>query len=122
MITCKLGEKEYAIDFVSARAMREIGPAEEMYNRVLEIGQAQIEGREIDESGLKIQEALDTMVKWFCIVFKNQFTPEEVYEGYPVDKLAHDIAFAMVAVRNMMTSVLKEFPMNPAANETKKKV
>ena len=60
------------------------------------------------------------MVNWFCVVFKNQVNMEEVYDGYPVDKLAHDIAFAMVAVRNMMTDVLKEFPMNPAANEEKK--
>ena len=120
MITCRLGEKEYAIDFVSARAMREIGPAEEMYNRILEIGQAQMEGKEADAGGLQIKEALDVMVNWFCVVFKNQVNMEEVYDGYPVDKLAHDIAFAMVAVRNMMTDVLKEFPMNPAANEEKK--
>ena len=55
MITCRLGEKEYAIDFVSARAMREIGPAEEMYNRILEIGQAQMEGKEADAGGLQIK-------------------------------------------------------------------
>ena len=120
MITCKLGGKEYTIDFVSARALREIGPAEAMYEKVMAITQAHMEGREAPEAGLTVAEALDVMVRWFCIVFRNQFTPEEVYDGYPIDRLTHDIAYAMLAVKNQMTGVLSEFPTRPAAKEAER--
>jgi hypothetical protein len=41
-----------------------------------------------------------------------------VFDHYPVDRLIHDITFAMMAVQAQTTSVLSEFPM-PAAQETK---
>jgi len=83
MITCTLGETKYSIDFVSGRALREMGP-----------------------------------VRWFCILFGNQFSPDDVFDHYPVDRLIHDITFAMMAVQAQATSVLSEFPI-PAAQETK---
>lgn len=121
MITCRLGEKKFEVDFVSARAMREIGPAEEMRGKIMTITEAAMKGESApEEAKTTIGDAMDVMVKWFCILFGNQFTAEEVYDKYPVDSLMHDITIAMLAVQNQMTAVLSEFPMKPAADKAKK--
>lgn len=117
MITCKLGGKEYHIDFVSGRALREIGPAEEMYRKVMEISTAAANGQNMPEDAPTIAEAMDEMVKWFCLVFGNQFTAEDVYDKYPVDRLMHDMALALISVQTQMTQVLSEFPTKPAATD-----
>lgn len=118
MITCKLGEKKYQVDFVSARVMREIGPAEEMRGRIMQITENAMKGETSpDDAKVKICEAMDVLVDWFCILFGRQFTAEEVYDNYPVDSLMHDITVAMLAVQNQMTAVLSEFPMKPAARK-----
>ena len=50
MITIKLGEKNYHIDFISGRALRELEPAAKMYARIVSISNAAIRGEEIPES------------------------------------------------------------------------
>ena len=111
MITIKLGEKNYHIDFISGRALRELEPAAKMYARIVSISNAAIRGEEIPESEtLTISEAMDVMVKWFCLVFGNQFTPDELLDSYPVDRLMHDIALTLMAVQTQTTSILSEFP------------
>lgn len=121
MITCKLGGKEYHIDFISGRALREIGAAQKAYRQIIAAAEAVQKGEtaEDDQGEKLIVDTLDTLVKWFCVVFNHQFTPDEVYDGYPSDKLMHDLTFAMLAVQNQMTEVLTEFPMNPAAKAAK---
>ena len=59
-------------------------------------------------------DGLDVLVKWFCLIFGNQFTPEDVYDGYPADRLVEDIVLAMLAVQSQTTEVLKSFPTTPA--------
>ena len=66
---------------------------------------------------MTVTEALDTMVKWFCILFNNQFTPDEVYDNYPADRLMHDIALALMAVQTQTTEVLDSFPTIPVTQE-----
>lgn len=121
MITCKLGGKEYHIDFVSARALREIGGAQAAYRKLIAMADTVEKGEPVDEEqGEKqIVETLDALVCWFCVVFNYQFAPEEVYDGYPSDQLLHDLSFAMLSVQNQMTEVLSEFPMSPAAKAAK---
>ena len=118
MITIKLGEKNYHIDFISGRALRELEPAAKMYARIVSISNAAIRGEEIPEDeALTISEAMDVMVKWFCLVFGNQFTPDEVYDNYPADRLVQDILWALMAVQRGVTGALNEFPMKPTATE-----
>ena len=80
-----------------------------------------IKGHTIDEalklSNKAVTEALDVMVKWFCIVFGNQFTPDEMYDNYPADRLMHDIALALMAVQTQTTEVLDGFPTKPVTRE-----
>lgn len=121
MITCTLGEKKYHIDFVSGRALRELEPAAKMYARIVAISTAATKGEEIgEESQLSISEAMDVMVHWFCLVFGNQFSPDELLDNYPVDRLMHDIALTLMAVQAQTTDILKDFP-TVAAQETETK-
>ncbi len=117
MITCILGDKKYSVDFVSGRALRELEPAAKMYAKVLQVARDAMEGKEVQDSQLTIQAALDVMVKWFCLLFGNQFTPDEMYDGYPADRMMHDIALALMAVQTQTTEVLDSFPTKPTETE-----
>jgi len=115
MITCTLGDKKYHVDYISGRALREMEPAAKMYGRIVAVSNAALKGEEIDDTkNLSIGEAMDEMIKWFCVLFGNQFTPDEILDHYPVDRLMHDIAFALMAVQTQTTHVLDEFPTKAA--------
>ena len=119
MITCTLGERKYTVDFISGRALREMEPAAKMYGRIVAISNAALKGETVpDTQQLTINDAMDVMIKWFCLLFQNQFTPDEVLDGYPVDRLMHDIALALMAVQSQTTEILSDFPTK-AATETK---
>ena len=118
MITCTLGEKKYTVDFISGRALREMEPAAKMYSRIVSVANAAAQSETSpDAESLSIPEALDVMIKWFCLLFNNQFTPDDVLDGYPVDRLMHDLALALMAVQTQTTEILNEFPTK-AAEET----
>ena len=57
---------------------------------------------------------MDVMIRWFCLLFGNQFGPDDVLDGYPVDRLMHDIALALMAVQTQTTKILSEFPTKAA--------
>ena len=118
MITCTLGEKKYSVDFVSGRALREMEPAAKMYGRIIALSNAAVKGESItEEQQVSVSDAMDEMIRWFCILFGNQFTPDEVLDGYPVDRLMHDIALALMAVQTQTTEILNEFPTKAAQTE-----
>ena len=120
MITCKLKEKTYTVDFISGRALREIEPALKMYGKIINAANAAAKGETVDEGeNANIKEAMDVMIRWFCILFGNQFTPDDVLDGYPVDRLMHDLALALMAVQTQTTEVLSDFPTTAAKAETK---
>ena len=50
----------------------------------------------------------------FCLLFGNQFSPDDVLDGYPVDRLMHDIALALMAVQTQTTEILSQFPTKAA--------
>ena len=118
MITCTLGEKKYTIDYVTGRALREMEPAAKMYSKIVAVSSAAVKGEQIETDGLTIGEAMDVMIKWFCILFGNQFTPDDVLDLYPVDRLMHDIALALMAVQTQTTNILNEFPTKAAQTQT----
>ena len=104
MLSVTLGENVYTIDYVTALALREIG-------RPMEIIKKAEKGEEI----ATFEKDLDTLVNWFCVLFRNQFKPAEVYEKYPADRLITDITLAALAVNNRVSSVLSAFPTKAAA-------
>ena len=118
MISCTLNEKKYTVDFVSGRALREMEPAAQMYGRIVAISNAALKGEvPEDAKNLSIGEALDVMISWFCLLFGNQFTPDDVLDYYPVDRMMHDIALALMAVQTQTTEILDEFPTKAAKTE-----
>ena len=115
MITCTLKDKKYTVDFVSGRALREMELAAKMYARIVALSNAAVKGEEIPKSEqVSIPDAMDVMIRWFCLLFGNQFTPDDVLDGYPVDRLMHDIALALMAVQTQTTEILSEFPTKAA--------
>ncbi len=117
MVTCTLGERKYSVDFISGRALREMEPASKMYGKLVQLSKAAADGQDVSDQQLTIPEALDTMVKWYCILFGNQFSPDDVYDHYPADRLMHDIALAIMAVQTQTTEVLDSFPTKPVVQE-----
>ena len=117
MISCTLNGKKYTVDFVSGRALREMEPAAQMYGRIVAISNAALKGEvPEDAKNLSIGEALDVMIRWFCLLFGNQFSPD-VLDYYPVDRMMHDIALALMAVQTQTTEILDEFPTKAAKTE-----
>ena len=114
MITCTLGDKKYTIDYVTGRALREMEPAAKMYAKIVAVSNAAVKGETVETDGLTIGEAMDVMIKWFCVLFGNQFTPDDVLDLYPADRLMHDVALALMAVQTQTTSILNEFPTKAA--------
>lgn len=122
MISCTLNEKKYTVDFVSGRALREMEPAAQMYGRIVAISNAALKGEvPEDAKNLSIGEALDVMIRWFCLLFGNQFTPDDVLDYYPVDRMMHDIALALMAVQTQTTEILSEFPTKAAETQEEPK-
>ena len=118
MISCTLNGKKYTVDFVSGRALREMEPAAQMYGRIVAISNAALKGEvPEDAKNLSIGEALEVMIRWFCLLFGNQFTPDDVLDYYPVDRMMHDIALALMAVQTQTTEILDEFPTKAAKTE-----
>ena len=115
MITCKLNDKTYTVDFISGRALREMEPALKMYGKIVNAANAAAKGEMNEETqNISIKDAMDEMIRWFCILFGNQFTPDDVLDGYPVDRLMHDMALALVAVQSQTTDILSDFPTTAA--------
>ena len=115
MITCTLKDKKYAVDFISGRALREMEPAAKMYAKIVALSNTAVKGEEIpQEEQISVTDAMDVMIRWFCLLFGNQFTPDDVLDYYPVDRMMHDIALALMAVQAQTTDVLSDFPTTAA--------
>ena len=59
---------------------------------------------------MSIEEAMDRLVKWFCTLFNNQFTPEMVYDLFPAERIMHDLLLAVMAVNSGASGSLGVFP------------
>ena len=96
--------------------LREMEPAAKMYGKIVAISNAALKGETVpDTQQLTINDAMYVMIKWFCLLFQNQFTPDEVLDGYPVDRLMHDIALSLMAVQSQTTEILSDFPTKAVA-------
>ena len=73
-----------------------------------------------EDQQFTIPEAMDVMIRWFCLLFGDQFTVDEVLDHYPVDRLMHDVALALLAVQTQTTGILNDFPTTPAATQAEK--
>jgi hypothetical protein len=74
-----------------------------------------------DEQTLLKDDEKDALVDWFCGAFEDQFDRDEVYDNYPVDDLLKDIFALYIAVLNMGTKVLTDFPIPAMTTEKRPK-
>ena len=118
MISCELNGKKYTVDFVSGRVLRELDDVLKAYAAITKSAAAKEAEDESHADDMTIAEAMDILVKWFCLLFNNQFMPDDVYDYYPADSVTYDITFAVMAVQNRMSSVLSEFPIPPTERRT----
>ena len=102
MLEITLGEKKYQTDYAKAIVLREISAP----LKILE--QSEFGG--LDDTCAR---ALDVLVNWFCLLFENQFTADDVFSLYPTDRLLHDIALAVGAVKSGVSRALPSFPTRP---------
>ena len=120
MITCTLGEKKYTVDYITGRAARD-GTRGEDVRENRRRGQCRSQGETVpEEQQFTIPEAMDVMIRWFCLLFGDQFTVDDVLDHYPVDRLMHDVALALLAVQTQTTGILNDFPTTPAATQAEK--
>lgn len=118
MITCTLNGKKYTVDFISGRAMREMGEAAKTYADMLRAAKNAENGVMTEENEIDLREVIDVMARWFCLVFRDQFTVDELYDGYPADRLMHDMALTLMSVQTQTTGVLDDFPTKAAMPQT----
>lgn len=121
MITCELNGKKYSVDFITGRALREIGPALEAHNKMIQAAEAVRKGAMVEDiENIRVADVYDTMIQWFCSIFKGQFTPDDVYDYYPADRLMVDVQLALMAVMSGATGVLDSFPTKAAEGRKSK--
>jgi|BioPla2DNA2_1021312.scaffolds.fasta_scaffold265044_1 hypothetical protein len=105
-----LGGKSYTVPYFKGRTYRTMGEVERVYKRIQE-----------DEQTLLKDDEKDALVDWFCGAFEDQFDRDEVYDNYPVDDLLKDIFALYIAVLNMGTKVLTDFPIPAMTTEKRPK-
>ena len=106
MFTVELNGKKYKVEKVTAKTLRDISGAQAVFKRWTK-----------DPESVDMKKDMDALIGWFCTLCGNQFTPDEVYDNYPADRIITDIGLALAAVNGQVTSVLKEFP---SGNDKKK--
>ncbi|MEG0768047.1 MAG: hypothetical protein RR482_10050, partial [Clostridia bacterium] len=94
----------------------EIGPAIDMLARMTDLSRRIMGGQ--PGGGVDVQSAFDALARWFCILFGNQFTPDDVLDHYPADSFICDATVALLAVQTQTTDTLAAFPIPPAATMT----
>jgi hypothetical protein len=58
-------------------------------------------------------QEVDRCCEWFCTLFQNQFTADELLDGYDAGQLMPDIFAAYMAIAANETEILKAFPLPP---------
>ena len=69
MITCTLGDKKYSIPYVSGRALREIGPALDVYTKMLAVGLKVESGLDVTDEEANascFRTSLHPTTCWIC--------------------------------------------------------
>ena len=107
MIGIKLSDKKYTVPMITGRAMRQIGDMDDLYKKA-------------SENEPIPPEDMDIAASWLCLLFRDQFTPDDVYDEYPNDRFWVDIFTIYLSVKNSVTDKLSEFPTLPEAEKNVK--
>lgn len=120
MITCTLGEKKYTVDYITGRALREMEPAAKMYAKIVAVANAAAKGETVpEEQQFTIPEAMDVMIRWFCLLFGDQFTVDDVLTTIPSTGSCTMWRWRLPCRRRPPASSM-DFPTTPAATQAEK--
>jgi len=110
MFTITVKGKTHKVEKVTPRALYEMGPALDMFNKINEATQKSLKG-EADESAPEdIKKAMDALIDWFVIFCGNRFTRDDILDGYAADSIMTDIGVALRACQMGVTEAIKSFP------------
>ena len=114
IVICFCGRKECCRCAANRKGITDRG-----HGKRKPLSNAAVKGEEIpQDQQISVTDAMDVMIRWFCLLFGNQFSPDDVLDGYPVDRLMHDIALALMAVQTQTTEILSQFPTKAAKEPT----
>jgi hypothetical protein len=102
----RIVKKQYQVPYINGRALRNS-----------DVVASLIEKARKGEAFTPAE--VDNCCEWFCGLFQNQFTADELLDGYDVDALMPDIFAAYMAVSSGTMKVLTEFPIPPTTNQPK---
>ena len=92
-------------------------PAAKVYGKIVALSQAALKGETIQtDDQISIPEAMDVMIRWFCILFGNSSLPTRCWTTYPVDQADARYRSRLMAVQTQTTGVLDEFPNEGCAD------
>jgi hypothetical protein len=98
----RIATKQYQVPYINGRALRNSDVVAALIDKARN-GEA------------FAPEEVDACCEWFCGLFQNQFTVDELLDGYEADSLMPDIFAAYMAVASGTMKVLTEFPIPPTA-------
>lgn len=110
MFTVTVKNKTYTVERVTPRALYEMQPALEMFDKINRVTQASLRGEETQNGPDDIKEAMEVLMDWFVIFCGNQFTRDDLMDGYPADTIMTDIGVAIRSVQMQVTEAIKSFP------------
>lgn len=102
--------KLYHVDKVTPRALYEMQPAMDMFNRINEQTQKSLKGEAVEGNPDDLKQAMDVLLDWFVVFCGNKFTKEDLLDGYGADSIMTDIGVALRAAQMGVTEALKAFP------------
>jgi len=110
MFTIEVKGKTYKVNKVTPRALYEMQPALDMFNKINKVTQQSLKGEVIETQPDDIKQAMDVLLDWFVIFCGNQFTREDLLDGYSADTIMTDIGVAIRSVQMQVTDALTAFP------------
>ncbi len=103
-MTIELGKKKYTVEGVPIRALAEMDEAWDVYRKLVKAAS----GQDAGDSGF--HQIVTPLAKWLVVLFKDQFTVDEVMDNYPADRFIADVGLMLQAVAGRVTDALTAFP------------
>jgi hypothetical protein len=111
MFTIEVKGKKYTVDKVTPRALYEMQPAMDMFNRINEQTQKSLKGEPVEGGKDDLKQAMDVLLDWFVVFCGNKFSREDLLDGYGADTIMTDIGVALRSVQMQVTEAIQSFPM-----------
>lgn len=110
MFSVTLGGETKTVPFVTAKALRDL-------EAPMVILAKWEEAKKENEDRPLTPAQVDVVVRWFSDFMQGAFSPEEILEKYPADRLLLDVHVAVLTVQRAITEKLNHFPLRLAEEQ-----